>query len=51
MLNICLGSTAGGLNLNISGQGFSASSSVKICDKECKIIQADYAKIICLVSL
>jgi hypothetical protein len=44
-----LGSTVGGLSLVINGKGFSTSSTVTICGKQCTLIQADYSSIKCSV--
>lgn len=43
------GSIGGGLNLVISGSGFSTDSIVTICDESCKILEASLNKIICQV--
>ena len=43
------GSIGGGLSLAISGSGFSNSSTVTICDVDCRILEASLSKIICQV--
>ncbi len=43
------GSSAGGLNLVISGAGFSAQTQVTICSNVCKIVQTSYSSLTCTV--
>ena len=45
------GSTFGGLNLIISGSGFSTSTNVSICGKACPLLQSNYSSITCIVSI
>jgi len=43
------GSSAGGLNLEIRGKGFSNQTTVKICEKACQIQSTQYDVVVCMV--
>ena len=45
------GTTAGGLELVINGQGFSSNSSVSICNIPCPIVKYTSSQITCTVSV
>ena len=45
------GSSAGGLNLVISGSGFSSQTQVTICNNVCKTVQSSYSSLTCTVRI
>jgi hypothetical protein len=41
------GSIGGGLALTVLGQGFSSDTSVRVCGKECKVLESDLGRLVC----